>query len=192
VVAHWDAVEAVLSRDLFPQAPQPAGLTPVPPGFSACIAFERAHPPIGGKPASTAMLRRGCRERYEELHAHMLQLLIDYEWMRAETREHGITITENAIQKGYEVAEHSPFHSKLEWDRYLKYSGLTPTDERKIVRFDVEVTVLREKILHERGVKGLRAFYHQYPRELAARTSCSPGYIVAECKQYKGPEQPTS
>src|SRR5271170_392268 len=77
-VAHWDAVEAILSRDLYPQAPQPAGFTPVPPRFTACVAFERAHPPIGsaGKPGSTAALRAGCRARYEEVHTHMLQLLI--------------------------------------------------------------------------------------------------------------------
>jgi hypothetical protein len=46
------------------------------------------------------------------------------------------------------------------------------------------------KILKEHGIPGLRAYYHQYPKEYAAQTSCTPEYTLPDCKQYKGTQQP--
>jgi hypothetical protein len=192
-IAHWDAVEAVLARELYPQQPPPRGLIPDPPRFTACIAYERATAPTpatGTPAATTAQLRQACRVRYEGVRTHMLQLLIGYEWMEAETAAHGIHVSDAEVQKAYERAEHIPFRTKTEFARYLRFSGQTPADEHKLVRFDVEAVDLREKIRHESGLPGLRKFYATYPRELAAQTSCSPGYVIAECKQYTGPQPP--
>jgi hypothetical protein len=192
-LAHWVAIEAVLSREVYPLQKPPAGVIPDPPRFRVCIAFEReATPRIPGKPVLTpAQLLQACRARYAQVREHIQQLLIGYQWMKAETSEHGIHISEAQVTEAYHRTEHgAPFHSPAEFDRYLSSAGLSTADERTLIRFNLEASTLQEKILHQQGIPGVRRFYQQYPKERAAQTSCSPGYIIPECKQYKGSVPP--
>jgi hypothetical protein len=191
---HWIAIEAVLSRDLYPQQKPPPGMVPDPPKFTACIGYERASwpPPVAGKPAPTRQqLLQACQARYAQVREHILQLLIGYQWMQAETQAHHIHISELTVQQTYEGTEHgAPFRTTAEFAKYLHATGETPADERKIVRYDLEDNALEAQTLHEHGIPGLRKLLHQFPRELKAQTNCSPGYVITECKQYKGSQPP--
>jgi foldase protein PrsA len=193
-LTHWIAIEAVLERDLYPQQAPPPGMVPDPPKFSACVGYERASwpPTVVGKPAPTRQqLLQACRARYEQIREHILQLLISYQWMQAETRAHHILVSELDVQRAYVGVEHgAPWRTTTEFAKYLHATGETPADERKIVRFDLEDSALEEQTLHEHGIPGLRKLLRQFPRELKAQTNCSPGYVITECKQYKGSQPP--
>lgn len=186
---HWVGIEAVLTKELYPSTPPPPGEIPDPPKYTKCVAYELASvaphkPPI-------AALRKACRQRDQQVRQHMLQLLISYLWMDAEARAHGINVTPTQLKQAYQRYNREIFHGEAGAATYRHASGQTVADEMKLVKFDVQLNALREKLLRELGQQRIGAFYHQYPRQLAAVTSCAPGYVIPECKQYKGPEPPS-
>jgi hypothetical protein len=50
----------------------------------------------------------------------------------------------------------------------------------------VSATIER-RLAREAGQRALAAFAGRWSREWTARTDCSPGYVVAQCRQYRGP-----
>jgi len=190
MLAHWIPIEAVLQRDLTPQEPPAPGEVPDPPAYKACIGFQMSVVPAGEPTPSAAQAKQECEQRYHQIRTHMLELLIDYDWTEAEANAHAIRITPQEFQRTWARDKREVFGSEAVFQKYLHATGETLADELKIVRFDMQAIDLREKILHEHGVPALRQFGHQYPRELKAKTSCSPGYITPDCKQYTGSQQP--
>jgi hypothetical protein len=49
---------------------------------------------------------------------------------------------------------------------------------------------LEYKIIGQIGIPRASKFYHEFPKRWAAQTNCSPEYIIPECKQYKGTQEP--
>lgn len=195
---HWVRVEAIISQELWPSQPPPAGEVPDPPSYRACIGYQRAlalalgpKPWRGPKP-SVAQLKQRCVARYTQVRDHMQQLLIGYLWTEAQAQAHGIKIPPATEKAHYQRYIQEVFQGPAGFRRYQHATGITDADELKMVRFDLQASALREKIIHEQGISGAKRFYHEYPRKLAAQTSCSAGYVIPECKQYKGPEPPIS
>jgi hypothetical protein len=190
---HWVPIEAVISRELKPQRPVPRGEVPDPPQFAACIAYTRTTAGTsqpGQSDPTDAQLKRQCRERYESVRTHMLTILISFTWLNAEAAAQGINVSDSEVRKQFAQFEREEFGSDAAFRRYEKYTGERLQDELLVTKMDLISSKLEEKIISTKGVAGARAYYHDFPHRWAAKTSCSPGYVVSDCKQYKGSEAP--
>jgi foldase protein PrsA len=192
-MAHWIPIQSIISRSLLPQQPPPSGEVPDPPSYTACIAYQKAIGPPANvdlpKP-TTAQARQQCIARYEQTRLHLVRLLLSYKWTEVEAQSLGIHISQQELQRTWARNKLELFGTEKVFQRYLAVTGETAADELKILKFDMQASKIQEKVLRERGRAGLRRFDREYPKELAAKTSCAAGWIIPDCRQYKGPQRP--
>lgn len=190
---HWIPIEAVISRESVPTHPVPPGEVPDPPRYTNCIAYERhvaATTPGESLVLSAKQLKAQCRERYKAVREHMLQILISFQWLEAEAATMGVEVSNDEVQQAWDRFKAEALGGDPGLKKYLKYTGATLQDELLVVKMDQLSLKLQKKVIAERGISGARKYYEAFPRRWAAKTSCSKGYVIPECKQYKGPKPP--
>jgi hypothetical protein len=195
---HWTAIEAILTYQLRPTTPVPKGVVPDPPRYSACIEYSRAHPPprLINTTQTTSQLKATCQQRYETLRQTALGFLISAQWLAGEGAEQGVTTTEKQIRRRIEEVRKVEFPSQREWRRHLQLVGETFADQLFRSKVKVLSEGLEQKLIYRKGTstqsqrQALVKFAATFPRKWAARTSCQAGYVVPDCKQYKGPLPP--
>src|SRR5690242_12272776 len=67
---HWTRVETILVHELIPSRPAPNGLTPDPPDYTACIAYQRTALRQAGEKATaltSVALKSKCSQKEREL-----------------------------------------------------------------------------------------------------------------------------
>jgi hypothetical protein len=190
---HWTDVEAVLAYETEPKHPVPSGVVPDPPTYSRCISYlDRTTSPEPGQAVPTrAQLKRRCEERRRSLQRHVLDILLVYHWLRGEAAERRVKVTSAEVRQTLDRI----FPNAGAYRRYLSITGERAADERLIIEKDLLDTRLlqlaeaktgkRPKSVHEHEqtlVRAATAFTNKWK----ARTSCSAGYVVTECRQYKG------
>lgn len=196
-VAHWVPIEAVLAFDeVFPRRSVPVGLVPDPPDYTSCIGYlQRSRSgSASGVRASRSRLKRECAERYATARQHILDILIKYEWLLGEAAERGLSMSDAEAEREMQAHERSQFSSSAAFHRYLSSTGLTMSDE--LLRFKNNLLARRivSNVLDAKGL-GLqqrRRAYAEFISKWVARTDCSPGYVIADCRQYKGSQPPGS
>lgn len=186
---HWVPIEAVIDHESIPQRPVPTGTVPDPPNYIACVAYlESIAPKVsgGGSKPTRVQLTGRCRQRYKDVRQHMLQILITYQWLIAESKALGIRVSEREVKHQFARFKNEEFGSEAVFEKFLRYTGESLGDELLIGRMDILSTKLRQKILTTRGIAGGSTFLHEFAKKWAAKTSCRRGYIVPDCKQYHG------
>jgi hypothetical protein len=166
-----------------------AGVIPDPPAFEACAIYEGTHN-LNAIGERTAVLKRRCAERLASIQRHMLTILVTFQWLAQEAANLGITLTDAEVEHTFVRYKNERFHSEAAFSAFLKYSGETLADELLVSRMDQLSTKLQEKVLAEGGVKGARKFLAYFPRRWKEKTTCREGYVIPNCREYKGPEQP--
>ncbi len=191
----WTAIEAVLAYETDPTRPVPKGVVPDPPTYINCIAYLKAPRGLGlGHPDQTAaQLKKQCGERRRMLQRHVLDILLVYYWLRGEAAEKGVKLTRAKIRAGLDRA----FPNPAAYRRHLSLTGKTPADERMILEKNLLDTKLLDLVKADFGRRQVtsqqqreQAFIgaaRAFTKKWMARTTCSTGYIVPECKEYKGP-----
>ncbi len=192
----WTAIEAILSYEFDPSGPVPKGVVPDPPSYTNCIAYLRKTPPALTKSAtdpSSAQLKRQCEQKQELLEHHMLDILITYYWLSGEAASRGVKVT--AAELKQTLARQFP--SEAAFHRFLALTGETASDERLLLTKSLLDTKLQQSVMASKGLtskqqqeEALIKFSEEFARRWTARTSCRPGYVVSECRQYKGPKTP--
>jgi len=190
-VNHWVQVEGVISRVVYPRNPVPAGFVPDPPRFRACASYvQRFEPGTRGAGASMPELKRECRQRYERLRKHVLEILATYQWLIEEGSKLGLVPSEAELKAELHVVQRQVFHGRAAFRRYLKYSGQTLRDELSVLRADMISTRLQQAILTKYGRAGAAKFFKNFPARWAAKTSCGRAYVTPDCREYRGPLAP--
>lgn len=190
---HWIPIEAVIDHQSLPQAPVPKGEIPDPPRYAACIAYLAAHArtSTATQGAITKLALKGqCQARYRHVREHMLQILITYAWLRAEAAELNVHVSHRDVMQAFTRYKREVFKTDAAFRRYLRYTKSTLADELLIGQMDLLSTKIEQKVIAERGLSGARSYYHELPKRWAAKTDCSPAYVILNCKQYKGPHMP--
>lgn len=189
---HWIPIEAVISRESFPEHPVPPGEIPDPPGFAACIGYSKASREREGgvDPGRSLTPKAECKRRYESIRAHILQILITYRWLIAEAASQGIRVSDAEVHQSFRRYKRLQFGTEAKYQRFLKYTGQTTADQLLIIKVDELSTKLQQKLLTENGTQGAASFYRRFARKWAAKTSCRPEYVIPECKEYKGSQPP--
>jgi hypothetical protein len=161
--------------------PAPASL--VPPAYTACIAELRAieTEPGGSRvAANAAQLKSKCERMYAEKEFEVLHYLISSDWVIGEAADLGVRVSEDEVSKELGTLKQEQFPHESGYRQFLARSGHTEGD----VRASVRLMLLARK---SRAVPGAGARFGQgYQRRWRAVTNCHPGYIVRDCRQYKG------
>ncbi len=189
---HWLSVAAVRDYELTPSKPVPKWVIPDPPHFNECATHLPQILHQAPTPSLTASQRKAqCASRYRSLREQVLSGLITGEWYIAEGKRRGLTATDSEVRKRFERVRINLFGSVAAFNRYLHYSGETVADQM----FRSRIKVYSEKIEHQlapagnprAGKQTYPEFFRSFTRRWVARTNCSPGYVVPECRQYRGP-----
>jgi hypothetical protein len=186
-VAHWIPIEARLAYEVVPQRPVPRGVVPDPPDYTACVAYLRKPNPsgAGGASVSRAQLRKACAERYTSIKQHVLDILIRYQWLLGEAADRGLRVSDAQARGLLQQQERT--QGRGAFRRYVSYTGLTSSDVLLRVRY----TILESEVFGGggAGVRGERQRLRtvaEFNSRWRAKTDCSPGYVIADCRQYGG------
>jgi foldase protein PrsA len=196
---HWISVEAVTDYETNPRRPVPKGVVPDPPNYTACIARLEATTPTstrGEAAAARTRLKSQCQHDYQAVRQHVLNVLITFDWLISESAKQGVTVTDKEVKQQYARFSHERFPKQGELERYLAFTGESLSDELLRMRIDLLSTKLVKKITATRGLtprqqqQALVRFFQAFPKKWVAKTNCRTGYVVPNCKQYKGPLAP--
>jgi hypothetical protein len=126
-----------------------------------------------------------------------LGFLITSEWVIGEAAARKIAVSEAEVKRRFAQLVHQSFPKPGSMEAYLARSGETEAD--LLARIKVELLashiaahVTAGKSASQRSAL-LTGFEHNFQTHWKALTSCSPGYVMEDCKQYKGgPENLTA
>jgi hypothetical protein len=189
----WTAIEAVLSYQTDPTKPVPKGVVPDPPDYANCIAYlaSAGSKPAGSQQKSTAVkLMDQCRQRYRLLQHHILDILITNSWLDGEGAAQGLAVSDAEVKQALD----QQFPTPAALQRFLKITGEKASDERALLKSALMATKLQRAAAAKRGLsaaqqqQAVTRFTEAFTERWSARTSCQPGYVVQECRQYKGPK----
>jgi hypothetical protein len=198
---HWIPIEARLVYAAVPKRPVPAGAVPSPPSYSACIAFLRTQQrslEAAGPEPTTAQLKRACAAQYAQLEQTVLDLLITWDWTLGAAAATGVRVTDAETDDRLAEIEKTEL-AFVSLGKYLKYTGQTLGD--MLLRTKVELLQAKQQralvALVEHASRGLSASQRlaavaklesraRTTAQWIALTSCRPGYVSPDCKQYKG------
>jgi foldase protein PrsA len=189
---HWVPIEAIISTQVFPKKPLPAGVVPDPPQYDACMAYLRTSTPLGHVHVNLTptQLKDACREHYEAVRQHMLQILITFQWLSAEAEKRGLSVSDTEAKTTLARFVREQIGSKQDFERYLKYSRQSLEDEMLVGKMDLLSNKLQAAVRKELGNARAAKFLADWPKRWSTQTSCRPGFIVPDCKQYKGTDIP--
>jgi hypothetical protein len=203
-LAHWTAIEGVLTYEYKPTRPIPKGAVPDPPAYRDCIAYlasTSVKQAIAGKlgAATRAQLRKQCRESYLAIQHHILEILLTDYWFSEEAAEKGMKVSSAEVEHAIDAE----FPSQPAFHKFLHATGERPADKRFLTesllllqKLQESVSPLRSKPTGERESAEMSARVDQayeqldkaMKRKWIPRTNCRPGYVVLECRQYVAPD----
>jgi hypothetical protein len=202
---HWMPVEAVVLYQEYPTKPVPKGVIPDPPDYPACISYLRTHPQLAErhKKQTVAQLKSKCEHQYRELKVLTLNTLLVWYWTIGAGHELGIKASDAEAKLRLKETNPTYFTTDAQFKRYLKLTGQTLPDmlfRSKVQLFEVRILaklqalekLLPQGMTAQQRQSALTKLNDSLPpnRQWAARTTCSKGYVVSACRQYKGPEAP--
>jgi hypothetical protein len=119
-----------------------------------------------------------------ELQRRALVFLITADWLQGEARSQRIEVSSSEVEATYHELVSGP--GGPPFARSLRTRGISRADELLLLRLQQLSNKLQAKIAggHD-GVAAARqvaAFAAAYRERWKLRTSCQPGYIVAECR----------
>ncbi len=194
MVEHWIEITAITNNERIPRGPAPPGVVPDPPAYTACIARLAKHPQpaTGGesKPP-VGVLRSRCKAEYAGLREQALRYLIDAYWLTGESARLGVAVSQSELARQFARTRKVLFPSQDEFRRFFAYSGETVADRLFGLRLDLLSERIRQRLLErqhggtaQQRQQAVSAYLERAMREWVAQTSCEPGYVVAECRQY--------
>jgi foldase protein PrsA len=193
---HWMVVAVSSATTSTTAAKVPV---PVPPAYATCIAHLRATEaaPAKGKTAATTAKRKSeCAQEYQSLKQKVLGFLISTDWVIGEASSLGVTVSDKEVEQEFAKIKKKQFPKEAEFQKFLASSGQTIPD----LLLRVKVNTLSARI-QKNQVAGLaagraravlREFLSAFQTKWKAKTNCTLGYIVADCRQYTGATPPTT
>jgi hypothetical protein len=130
-----------------------------------------------------------------QLKQKALAFLITAEWLQQEAAAQGISVQASEVNASYEQLVNGP--TGQHFGESLKARGMSRADELLVLRLGALSQKLRAKLaaghkglLDPRERQQISAFIAAYRQRWKQRTTCQPGYVIAECSN--GPALPPS
>lgn len=185
MLAHWTAVEAVLTFSDDLERPPPSGLVPDPPAYKNCIRYMSKTSP-NAPYLTVADLKSQCEGKYYSVRTHILEILISYAWMHEEAAALHVSVSLQAIEDTIRL-EHA---TKAGLRRLLAATGESEADERYVIEGKLLVGELEGVVSSKSGLTSQQRaeISGSYPSVVTARwkkrTNCRTGYVEVDCMQY--------
>jgi hypothetical protein len=116
-----------------------------------------------------------------------LAFLITADWLEGEAAAQGVSVSASEVEASYRELLNGPTGQALAAS--LNRRGISSTDELLLLRLGALAQKLRAKIgasgqspSPAAGQQRINAFLVAYRQRWKQRTSCRPGYVIAECK----------
>lgn len=189
-VAHWISVLRGRGSD----GREPGPPAPVPPAYTACIAYAVAHNAPSTQPASTPKQPKAyCEYEYRRFKLKALYLLISYQWVTGEAAELGVRPNAAELDRRLTVFRRAlELESNAAYRRYLAFTHADNADVLASLELEQLTRAIETKVAGDGSPAGkeraLKRFGRVYLRRWLARTDCRPGYVVPICRQYTPPK----
>jgi phosphatidylethanolamine-binding protein (PEBP) family uncharacterized protein len=126
-----------------------------------------------------------------------LGFLITSEWVLGEAAARHMSVSEAEVKKRYTQLVHQSFPKAGALKKYLAKSGETEADLLARIKVELLASHIAAKIASGKSSSQrtamLAAFEKNFQRHWKSLTSCNAGYVMEDCKQYKGkPENLTA
>ena len=120
---------------------------PVPPDYTACIAYNRTQSANAGD--TSAQLKASCAEDYTSLNNEVMSFLIEALWVEGAAFDRGVKSTPAAVAKAFAQQRKTstpPLTTQKALNEFLAKSGQTLTDLKWRTRLSVLATGIQEQI----------------------------------------------
>ncbi len=126
-----------------------------------------------------------------------LGFLITSEWVLGEAGARGVSVSEAEVKQRYAQLVHESFPKAGSLQKYLAKSGETEADLLARIRVELLASKIAAEVTAGKSAAQrnalLTAFENNFRAHWKRYTSCDPGYVMEDCKQYKGkPEDLTA
>jgi len=190
MLAHWMSV--VLGGDYAQNVGSraPDGLVAEPADYDKCT---RAGAEIKGKgaplPESTLLAR--CKQLHEAVKLQALSYLIAVQWRVNEAKEYGEGVTDQEVRRQLERVKTEQFPKPGAFQAYLRERHWSEADEMYLLKRNLLDEKFFQRITREGNKSGggravVTRLVEEANQKQTGKTTCKPGYIVWQCKQYKG------
>jgi hypothetical protein len=161
---------------------------PDPPGYPRCTAAAQAAQGrlTRHRRLSAQQLRQHCARVYTQLEHKALAFLITANWLEREAATQRVAVSPREVAASYQQLLGGPAGQAFQ--RRLKASHMTRADE--LLQLRVEKLSLKLRGTIATTHQPLNAFVASFRRRWRQRTSCRPGYVIAECRN--GPPLPAA
>lgn len=185
--AHWMAIGAATVEMPKPTGALPTAIEYTPPAFTACVAHRRA---VATSATRTVALRAECRRTYDGIQARVLKFLVTGYWLRGEAAEAHALVSQAEVHRKFKEYRQEDFPTPAAFQRLKEASRQSVSD----LEFAVETQMLSARLLERFTTRfgsgkteqaTITAFNKYIASKWIPRTSCMPGYIVKDCKQYR-------
>jgi foldase protein PrsA len=122
---------------------------PVPPDFTACIAYHKTNDPAPAKgqaAPTTAALKSQCQTAYTSGLQQTMPFLITADWLQGEAAEQKVSVTAKTVAAQLKQIEAQQFPTPAALDEFLLQSGETNADLLFRVRVDALSNDIRTKV----------------------------------------------
>ncbi len=136
---HWADITAKGAA-----GPTGAAVAPDPPNYTKCIAGLRAATKVkkGQPKPSDTTLRAQCKQRNQQVIDQTMATLIQSNWIEAEAKQQGVTVSDKDIDKQLAKTKKQSFPTAKAYNKFLAQSGMSNDD----VRFRLRIQLLAQKL----------------------------------------------
>jgi hypothetical protein len=127
------------------------------------------------------------RSSLVQVERRALAFLITGDWLEKEAAAQGVSVSPSEAEASYQQLLNGP--TGQAFAASLKRRGISSADELLLLRLGALAQKLRTKIaISQHSVSAtqirqqVRAFIAAYRRRWKQRTTCQPGYVIAECR----------
>lgn len=167
----------------------PPGLVSDPPDYEHCLEqLENAINRVRGRLTETkAQLMHRCRQLNEALKLQATSHLVSALRTIALARAIGISPSDVEVQKRYAGATASEYPTQADYRHYLENTHGSSSDGL----LEAKIGLIGDRTLEKVKSPTVRARYLKTAQQWRSKITCSPGYVVEYCKQYKGATYPS-
>lgn len=189
---HWMLVAALRDGEGPHGRAAKPGAVPDPPDYTACIRYlgENLPPPV-----SRETLKNDCRRQRMAIKEQVLSSLITGEWFIAEGEARGFKVSvREEHERVTQVAHTNRFASPGSYQRFLRHGAETDADRLFRARITLFSGRIQQQLEASSSLRAreiaLQRFGTIFPTKWASETSCRRGFVVPNCKQYRGAQHP--
>jgi hypothetical protein len=126
-----------------------------------------------------------------------LGFLITSEWVLGEAAARHLSVSEAEVKQRFAQLVHQSFPKAGSMQKYLAKSGESEADLLARIKVELLAAHIAAKVTAGKSASQratlLTGFEHNFQSHWKRQTSCNPGYVMEDCRQYKGaPENLTA